>query len=207
MSIIGPNEPPMLLLPKRWNTKSITSIITMMGTVLIPGFNCSKPSIAEETLIGGVIMPSASKALPPIIAGTINHPILVRLSRAYRAKIPPSPLLSALSVSIIYFTVVCSVNVQKMQDKEPKITSLESDASLIIACKTYKGEVPMSPYTMPRVISNPAAVILFIPVFLWSTPFFQIKRTKVNLFKHMPHTIKILYFIMLRQNFLSLQTL
>ncbi len=34
---------------------------------------CFNPSIAEVTEIGGVIIPSASKAAPPNIAGMTNH--------------------------------------------------------------------------------------------------------------------------------------
>ena len=62
-----------------------------IGIVFISGLKFRNPSTAEETEIGGVIIPSASSALPPIIAGTINHLILVLLTNANKAKIPPSP--------------------------------------------------------------------------------------------------------------------
>ena len=75
--------------------------------------------MAEATEIGGVIIPSANKALPPIIAGTINHLNLVRLTNVYKEKIPHSPLLSALKVRITYFIVVCNVKVQKIQEIPP----------------------------------------------------------------------------------------
>ncbi len=71
------------------------------------------------------MIPSANKALPPIIAGMINHLILVLFTKAKSAKIPPSPWLSALSVMITYLMVVCSVSVQKTQEIPPKTTSLE----------------------------------------------------------------------------------
>ena len=35
--------------------------------------NWRKPSTAEVTEIGGVIIPSASKAAPPIMAGNTSH--------------------------------------------------------------------------------------------------------------------------------------
>ena len=70
------------------------------------GYIVFTPSIAEETEIGGVIIPSAKSVQPPIIAGNNNHLTLVFLIKAYNEKIPPSPLLSALSVRITYLTVV-----------------------------------------------------------------------------------------------------
>ena len=70
--------------------KAIKILITI-GMVLISGLKIRSPSTADETEIGGVIIPSASKALPPIIAGTMSHFIFVLLTRAKRAKIPPSP--------------------------------------------------------------------------------------------------------------------
>ncbi len=44
-----------------------------MGTVSIFSLKYFNPSIAEETEIAGVITPSASSALPPMMAGIINH--------------------------------------------------------------------------------------------------------------------------------------
>ena len=48
-------------------------IAITIGTVGMSGLNIRNPSTADETDIGGVIIPSANSALPPIIAGTINH--------------------------------------------------------------------------------------------------------------------------------------
>ena len=86
-------------------------IITMVTIVLsdtapMPGMAC-RPSMAEVTEIGGVIIPSASRVAPPIIAGITVH-LPCRLTWANNENIPPSPLLSAFSVSNTYFTVVCS---------------------------------------------------------------------------------------------------
>ncbi len=50
----------------------------------------------------GVIIPSAIKAAPPIIAGKTNH-FFCRRTNAYKEKIPPSPLLSAFKVSDYIF--------------------------------------------------------------------------------------------------------
>jgi hypothetical protein len=62
--------------------------------------------MAEDTEIGGVIIPSANNAAPPMIAGNNNHFVLVLRTKAYKEKIPPSPLLSARSVRMTYLNVV-----------------------------------------------------------------------------------------------------
>ena len=61
---------------------NMTKMAITIGTVFISGLNVFIPSTADETEIGGVIIPSAKSALPPIIAGTINHCILVFLTNA-----------------------------------------------------------------------------------------------------------------------------
>ena len=113
--------------------------------VLMFGSSTLKPSIAEATEMGGVIIPSASKALPPMMAGNKSHLIFVLLTKAYKANIPPSPLLSALNVSKTYLMVVCMVSVQKIHEIPPSTTSLLMGKSPTMALRTYKGEVPMSP--------------------------------------------------------------
>src|SRR5678810_360448 len=86
---------------------------------------CFNPSIADVTEIGGVIIPSASKAAPPIIAGITSH-FFVRLTNANREKMPPSPLLSARNVKITYFIVVCKVSVQIIRESTPIINSSDT---------------------------------------------------------------------------------
>ena len=78
----------------------------LMGTTGVWGFNPLSPSIADTTVIDGVIMPSAINVLAPIMAITYSHFFLLFLTKAYKAKIPPSPLLSARKVIMTYFTVV-----------------------------------------------------------------------------------------------------
>jgi hypothetical protein len=81
--------------------------------------------------------------------------------RANRAKIPPSPLLSALSVMMMYLTVVCMVNVQNTQESPPRMNNSDMEsAPEIMALITYKGEVPRSPKIIPSVTSMPAAETL-----------------------------------------------
>src|SRR5215204_904016 len=109
------------------------------------------------TEIGGVIIPSASKAAPPIIAGMTSH-FFLRLTNAKSEKIPPSPLLSARKVRITYFIVVCKVSVQMIRESEPIINSDDITLPLVIAFNTYNGDVPISPYIIPRAIKRPAMV-------------------------------------------------
>ena len=80
------------------------------------------PSIAEETDMGGVIIPSASKVAPPNMAGNTSQGFLLPRTNAYNEKIPPSPLLSARRVMITYLIVVCKVSVQKIKETPPRMT-------------------------------------------------------------------------------------
>ena len=150
--ITGPNVLPTTLVPKRWKKKIRESIaITTVTVTLLPGVNTSssprtltRPSMAEATEIGGVMIPSANKVAAPILAGMKAHQANRRTS-AYREKIPPSPRLSARRVSRMYLNVVWIVNVQTTQLIPPKTRSSDIRRSPIMAFITYNGEVPMSP--------------------------------------------------------------
>jgi len=115
-----------------------------MGMVCKCGNDVCKPSIADDIVIGGVIIPSASSAQPPITAGTMSH-LARRLTNEKREKMPPSPLLSARSVITTYFKVVWSVSVQNMSETPPNIKVSEIVLSPTMALNTYSGDVPMSP--------------------------------------------------------------
>jgi hypothetical protein len=81
-----------------------------------------------------------------------------------------------------YLMVVWIVNVQNTHERAPKRSSLlNSPALLTMAFIVYRGLVPISPYTIPRVTRSPAnesflmsiclsvvvmAVILFLRLFL-----------------------------------------
>ena len=80
----------------------------------------SKPSTAETIDTAGVKTESARKAAPPTIAGTQSHFAYLRTSENSE-KMPPSPLLSALSAIKTYSTVVISVTVQKSSESIPTI--------------------------------------------------------------------------------------
>src|SRR5215203_505882 len=97
--------------------------IVMIVCVVIVGSSERSPSIAEVTLMAGVMKPSEIRVAHPMIAGKITQLALYRLTKAYKAKIPPSPLLSALNAKYTYLIVVIVVKVQKTQDNPPKIRS------------------------------------------------------------------------------------
>ena len=103
-----------------------------------------KPSTADKTVMEGVITPSAKSVEAPTMAIMYTNRFFF-LKRANNAKIPPSPLLSALKVINIYLIVVCRVKVQIMHDNAPIIKDGSFTPSLIIAFITYKGDVPISP--------------------------------------------------------------
>ena len=90
------------------------------------------------------MIPSASNAHPPTMAGTISHHAL-RRTNENSEKMPPSPLLSARRVITTYFKVVCMVSVQKIQETPPNINKGETGCEPTIALNTYNGEVPISP--------------------------------------------------------------
>ena len=77
----------------------------MYSEILLKAGNRSNPSTAAVIEIGGVIIPSASNAAPPTMAGKTSH-FFWRLTNAYNAKVPPSPRLSALKTRTTYFIVV-----------------------------------------------------------------------------------------------------
>ena len=70
---------------------------------------------------------------------------------------PPSPWLSALRETSTYLTVVSSVTVQMTSESAPRmnssVTVMMPPWPASSALVTYMGDVPMSPYTTPRVTS------------------------------------------------------
>ena len=153
INMIGPNNLPIDAVPncctKNKTASMLSTIITIMSSFIFLNARrrsiCRKPSMADVTEMGGVIIPSASNAAPPIIAGKTSH-FFCRRTNAYKEKIPPSPLLSARNVRMTYLTVVCKVSVQKISEIPPNTTSsLIGFFSPTTAFITYKGEVPISP--------------------------------------------------------------
>ncbi len=77
----------------------------MYSSILLNAGSFSNPSTADVMEMGGVIIPSASKAAPPTMAGKTSHFFRLRTS-AYKANVPPSPRLSAFKTSQTYLIVV-----------------------------------------------------------------------------------------------------
>ncbi len=71
---MGPNILPMEAVPNCWAKKRTTKIPNTIYTIVewvisLKKGICFRPSIADVTDIGGVIIPSANNEAPPIIAG------------------------------------------------------------------------------------------------------------------------------------------
>ena len=84
------------------------------------GLIFAKPSTADEIEMAGVINPSAINEAQPINVGTIIHLAFLSFNKAYKAKMPPSPLLSAFSAKYTYLIVANKNKVQITADKPPK---------------------------------------------------------------------------------------
>ena len=155
MNMIGPNVLPIAAVPNCCKKKNATRIASTIITMVFVCISWRagiflRPSTADVMEMGGVIIPSANSAAPPSIAGKASH-FFRRRTNAYKAKVPPSPLLSALSIKITYLIVVCKVSVQIMHDSVPMMSSWVIVRPPIIALKTYRGEVPISPYIIPII--------------------------------------------------------
>ena len=118
----------------------------------------SSPSTADSTLIDGVIMPSPNSNAVP------NRPSRTRIPRrawrtvavvspgaisAVRARIPPSPSLSARSTNSTYLMPMISTSVHTMIDTAPS-TLTSSTAKRWVGLSNasrieYSGLVPRSP--------------------------------------------------------------
>ena len=114
----GPKKLPTNLVPNCWIKNKERSINKTTGTTGTSDNTKPKPSIADVTVIAGVMTPSARRALPPTMASTDKETVFLRM-RPNNAKIPPSPWLSARSVMITYLNEVCNVKVQKIQEIPP----------------------------------------------------------------------------------------
>ena len=152
----GPNARPILEVPARCTANSrhtMTRVMITTLTWLSPMTACSsgmvrRPSTAVVMVTAGGRTPSASSAEPPSMAGMISQRAQ-RRTMLYRAKMPPSPWLSARSETRTYLTVVSSVTVQITRDRAPRMNSSVTDMMppwpASSALVTYMGEVPMSP--------------------------------------------------------------
>ena len=78
--------------------------------------------MAEVTEIAGVIMPSPKNSPAPKMPRVTRmnvRPIRLRLTRAVRAMIPPSPWLWARMMKPAYLSDTSTINVQKIREAIP----------------------------------------------------------------------------------------
>ena len=75
-NMMGPNAAPTTLVPNCWKPNSsvmMTSTMVMMVPSVRAGSMSFSPSIAEDTEMGGVMMPSARSVPAPMMAGHSSH--------------------------------------------------------------------------------------------------------------------------------------
>jgi hypothetical protein len=85
-----------------------------------------RPSTADSTEIAGVITASPKKNAAPAMPSPSSRdtlPWATRWPSAIRAKMPPSPSLSARSSTTTYFNVTISVSAQRMSESTPTTAS------------------------------------------------------------------------------------
>ena len=129
------------------------------------GETISSPSTADSTEMAGVIAPSPkNRQAPPMPIRPSAVRILTltvwRWARAIRARMPPSPLLSARITRATYFTVTVRISDQKISDRMPSTSVRVTPTSVKcfrLVLSAYSGLVPMSPYTIPSTPSTAAA--------------------------------------------------
>ena len=116
------------------------------------GVATRKPSTAASTEMAGVITPSPYSSAAP------KMPSMIRMERflasapgrtsASRARIPPSPRLSARSTSAMYLKETTKLSDQNTSDSTPRTFSGVSGTAcfpLKHSLRAYSGDVPMSP--------------------------------------------------------------
>ena len=84
--------------------------------------------MADNTETAGVITPSPKNRHAPMIptraSAALPRPsVATRIAKAMRAKMPPSPLLSALMTSTTYLMVTIIMSDQKISDRMPSISN------------------------------------------------------------------------------------
>ncbi len=108
----------------------MTPIVTGTTPLFRPGFSTSRPSTAPSTEIAGVMSASQKKNAVPISAmatATRVHVLPVirrRCASANKARMPPSPSLSARMMTVTYLRVTEMVRLQKISDSTPSTTSV-----------------------------------------------------------------------------------
>ena len=131
-SMTGPNRRPIDATPNGCAANSVARITTAVGSTqgLTTAVITSVPSIALSTEIAGVITPSPYSSAAPNRPAQVSNVVRdsSRLPKcgptsASRARIPPSPWLSARITSMAYFRVTTISSDQTSSDRLPSSTS------------------------------------------------------------------------------------
>ena len=164
-NMMGPKAFPIRSVPNRCTANSDVRMTTVMGTMYCAtlGTAISSPSMAPNTLMAGVMMPSPYSRAVPKSASATNRPPRLKPVGVPRGKIkasianwPPSPRLSARSTKLTYFTVITRVSAHTISERMPNTLSRvgwSPYSGLKHSLIEYRGLVPISPYTTPSAVS------------------------------------------------------
>ena len=133
MSIVGPKAVPTRAVPNRCTMNRPNRITRVTGTTTCAsaGVLTSRPSTAPSTEMAGVITPSPyRRAAPKSPSATSSNRRFLSSprrfcwrSRASRARIPPSPRLSARRMNTMYFTLTTRISDQRISERTPRMFS------------------------------------------------------------------------------------
>src|SRR6185437_727518 len=110
-----------------WNRNSVINTITAIHTTqgASAGAATPRPSTADSTVIEGVITPSPKNSEAPSTAASTTslrvrgYLRVARWASAIIAMMPPSPLLSARMMNVMYFTATTITSVHSTSDNTP----------------------------------------------------------------------------------------
>src|SRR6185437_12067658 len=127
MHITGPNTLPTLPVPRFCTRNRMTSTATAIHTTQCAsaGAATPRPSTADNTVIDGVITPSPkNSAAPSTAASTTSLRVrgylrVARCASAIIAMMPPSPLLSARMIKVMYFSATTISSVHNTSESTP----------------------------------------------------------------------------------------
>jgi hypothetical protein len=132
-SITGPKSRPMPAVPRLCTRKRPSRMTMVSGTTSGSAARVAteSPSTAESTEMAGVMVPSPKRsAAPKRAAMTTGVRRPDRDARgdasARRAKMPPSPRLSAERMKTTYLTVTTAASDQKTSDSTARMLSAEA---------------------------------------------------------------------------------
>ena len=126
-SMMGPKTLPTAPVPRFWTMKRPVMMAIAMGTTHDSNDDetFSRPSTAERTEMAGVMTPSPyRRAVPKTPSATRTPARATRRcsrgrTRAVRARMPPSPLLSARITKNRYLTEMMMTSDQNAREQMP----------------------------------------------------------------------------------------